>query len=201
MLPLTGIGAKQPITTNISGRLPDLVENACSNLGLVLRQETTVMLADHLRRILNGVTCLLVGAGLFQDVGCQHVTHIVRPVREKSFDRAAPGPGIEDAVALDDEPPGLVECVLVIGGIGAGPLRGLDEEGFRIVGRPNQPGAVSVDVRLEFFIEAPEVREDQAERLGAEEGRACVFECDGACHGAGCFRRLASTNIRRARSK
>ena len=79
------------------------------------------MLADHLRGILNSVTCLLVGAGLFQDMGRQHIAHIVRPMREKPFDRAAPGPGIEDAVALNDEPPGLIECVLVIGGRPIGP--------------------------------------------------------------------------------
>lgn len=53
-----------------SGRLPNLVKDARGDLGLVLRQETTVMLGDHLRRVLNGVAGLLVGAGLLQDVGC-----------------------------------------------------------------------------------------------------------------------------------
>lgn len=48
---------------------PDLVEDSsCGYLGLVLRQEAPIVLGDHLRRVLNGVTSLLVGAGLLQDM-------------------------------------------------------------------------------------------------------------------------------------
>lgn len=73
-------------------------------------------------------------------------------MREKFFDRTTAGPGIEDAVALDDEPPRLIERVLAIGGIGAGHLRGLDKEGPWVSGWPDQPGAVPVDIRLELCV-------------------------------------------------
>jgi hypothetical protein len=41
-------------------RLPHAVQDARSDLGLVLRQEPPVVLGDHIRRILGGVARLLV---------------------------------------------------------------------------------------------------------------------------------------------
>lgn len=135
----------RPPEAGSSGGFPDLVENARSDFGLVLRQEATVVLGHHLRRVLDRVASLLVGAGLLQNVGGQHVAHIVRAMWQKSFDRAATGPRVEDAVTLDDEPPSLIECVLIIRGFGAGYFRCLDEESPGIGCRPDQARAVPVD--------------------------------------------------------
>lgn len=48
----------------ISGCFPDLVENAGGQGRLVLRKEASIMLLDHIRRILNGIARLLVGTSL-----------------------------------------------------------------------------------------------------------------------------------------
>ena len=129
------------------------------------------MLGHHLRRVLDRVARLLVGAGLLQNVGGQHIAHIVRAMGQKPLDCAATGPRVEDAVTLDDEPPSLIERILIIGGFGAGHLRRLDEEGPGIGSRSDQARAVPVDIGLELFVEAAEVREDQTKRLGTEERR------------------------------
>ena len=50
-------------------RLPYLIQNPCSKGGLVLRQEAAVVVGDHLGRVLDRIACLLVGAGLFQNMG------------------------------------------------------------------------------------------------------------------------------------
>lgn len=70
--------------------------------------------------------------GTLQDVGGKHITNVVRAVRQKTLDDAAPGVGIVDAIALDDQPPCLEERILVVGGCCAIDLDGLDEEGPRI---------------------------------------------------------------------
>lgn len=52
------------------------------------------MLGNHVWRVLDGVARLLVGSGLFQDMGREHVADIVRAVRQESGDGAAVGIGI-----------------------------------------------------------------------------------------------------------
>ena len=44
----------------LSGRLPHLIENLRGERSLILRQESAVVLGDHLRRILNGVARPLI---------------------------------------------------------------------------------------------------------------------------------------------
>jgi hypothetical protein len=61
------------------------------------------MFGDHFGRVLDGVACLLVGAGLLKDVGGKNVPHIMRPMRKKTVDRAPPSKGVQDAVALDHQ--------------------------------------------------------------------------------------------------
>jgi len=68
----------------------------------------------HLRGVLNGITCLFIGAGMLEDVGGENIPHIMRPMRKQIFDRAPLGVRIEDAVTLDHEPPGLIEGALVV---------------------------------------------------------------------------------------
>ena len=53
---------------------PNLIKDASSQCRLVLRQKQTVVLLDHVGRILDGVTGLLVGTGL----------PIIWPIRSKS---------------------------------------------------------------------------------------------------------------------
>ncbi len=57
---------------------PNPVEYMCGEGRLVLRQEPAVMLGHHVRRVLDGVARLLVGPGLFQNMGREHVT-VMRP--------------------------------------------------------------------------------------------------------------------------
>lgn len=61
--------------------LPDLVEDLRRECGFVLREKTPVMLLHDIRRVLNGIARLLVGAGLFENVGRQDIAQVVRPVR------------------------------------------------------------------------------------------------------------------------
>lgn len=67
------------------------------------------MLCDHVWRILNGITRLLVGPSALQDVCCQNIAHIMRPVRQQPFNRPALGPWVIDAVALVRRPPRLID--------------------------------------------------------------------------------------------
>lgn len=67
------------------------------------------MLGDHVRCVLDGVTRLLVRAREFEDVGCEHVSDVVRPVRQQPLDGAASSVGIVNPIPLRDQPPSLIE--------------------------------------------------------------------------------------------
>lgn len=75
------------------------------------------MLGDHLGGVLNGVARLLIGARLLEDMGREHVAHILWPVRQQTLDGTAAGVGVADAIALDREAPGLIKGVLAVRGI------------------------------------------------------------------------------------
>jgi hypothetical protein len=79
-----------------------------------------VVLLHHVRCVLDRVTRLLVGAGLFEDMSCQDITKIMRAVWQQSYDGTATDIGIINTIALNDSPPGFVECGGIIGGIQAG---------------------------------------------------------------------------------
>ena len=49
------------------------------------------MLGHHLRRILNGVACLLIGAGMLEDVGGKNIPHIMRPMNAMWHDQDIAG--------------------------------------------------------------------------------------------------------------
>lgn len=71
-------------------RLPYAIEDLRGEGGLVLRQEATIVPGHHIRRVLDGVARLLIGAGLFQNMSGEHIADIVRPMRQKTLDGAAP---------------------------------------------------------------------------------------------------------------
>jgi len=62
-------------------RFPNLIENFGGKGGFVLRQETAIVLSNRVRRILNGIAGLLIGAGLLQYMRRQYIPDVVRPVR------------------------------------------------------------------------------------------------------------------------
>ena len=123
------------------------------------------MLSNHVRGVLNGIARLLIGPGPLEDMGGKDIAHIMRPVRQQSFNRPALGPWVIDPLALYRRPPRLIERVLAVGRVGAGHLRRLDEEGVGIGGCADQPAAVPVDPGLKQFIKAAKAWQDQAERL------------------------------------
>ena len=90
------------------------------------------MVGDHLGRILDRIACLLVGAGLFQNMGGKHIPDIVRSVGKQPLDGSAAGIGIVDAIALDDEPPGFVKGRLIISRVLADHFDRLDEKRARM---------------------------------------------------------------------
>ena len=65
-----------------SRRFPHLVEDLRREGGFVLRQEAPVVLGHHLGGVLDGITRLLIGAGLLENMGREHVPNIVRAVRQ-----------------------------------------------------------------------------------------------------------------------
>ncbi len=75
---------------------PNLIENFRGKGRLVLRQEATVVLLNDIRRVLDGITRLLIRSGLLEDMRCQNIPEIMRSMREQSFDGAAAGIGIVD---------------------------------------------------------------------------------------------------------
>lgn len=80
------------------------------------------MVRDGRGRILDCIARLFVRSGLLEDVRRQHVANRVRPMRQQARDRAAPRPWIVDAVALNCQTPGLIEALLIVGRIAAGPF-------------------------------------------------------------------------------
>ena len=103
--------------------IPHPVQHLGRDRRLVLGQEAPVVLLHHVRSVLDGVTGLLIAAGLLEDMRGQHVAHVVRTMRQQAFDGAATGIGVVDPIALDDQAPGLVERRLVIARGGASLLR------------------------------------------------------------------------------
>lgn len=51
------------------------------------------MLLNHIRGVLDGVACLLVGSGLFEDVGCHDIAEVMWTVAEQYLERTSAGPG------------------------------------------------------------------------------------------------------------
>lgn len=60
------IAARSPQYSHLegSGCFPHLIENAGCQCRLVLRQEASVVLLNHIGRILNGIARLFIGTGL-----------------------------------------------------------------------------------------------------------------------------------------
>lgn len=85
-------------------------------------EKPAIVLLHHGRGVLNGIRSLLVAPGLFENMGREHIANVVRSMRQQTFDGAASRPRVVDAITLDGEPPGLVERILVIAGVGAGAL-------------------------------------------------------------------------------
>lgn len=72
------------------------------------------MLLHHRRRILNRIGCLRIRSGLLEEVRCEDVAHIVRPVRQQALDGAAASVRVVDPLSLDRQAPRLIEGVLVV---------------------------------------------------------------------------------------
>lgn len=134
------------------------------------------MLRDHLGRVLDRVAGLFIRSGLFQDMGRQHVAHIVGSMRQQPLDRTTICPWVVDPVTLDRGAPRLVKGVLAISGICARHLGGFHKQGARVGRGSDQPAAVTLDPCLKQLIEAAKVRQDQAEGFCPEEGRVRILE-------------------------
>lgn len=119
---------------------PYLIQNPGSKRRLVLWQEATVVVGDHLRRILDGVACLLVGPGLLQDMSGKDVADVVGTMRQQALDGAATGVRVVDPIALDRSPPSLVKGRLVVRRILGLGFNRLHEKGGRIFGAGEQHG-------------------------------------------------------------
>lgn len=86
------------VSHSILRSFPNLVEDFSSQGRLVLRQETPVVLLHDIGRILNGIACLLVGSGLFQNMRRKNVPQVMRSMWQEALDRTSPGIGVIDAV-------------------------------------------------------------------------------------------------------
>jgi len=69
---------------------------------------------DRAGNVLDREIGLLLAAGLFEDVLSQDIADAVRPVWQPTLDGAPTGLGIENAIALDGQPPSLVKGGLVV---------------------------------------------------------------------------------------
>ena len=98
------------------------------------------MLLYDIGRVLNGVARLLVGSGLFKDMRRENVPQVMRTMRQQALDRASPGVGVINSIALDDGPPSLVECGGVVGGI--------KEDRERITMESDRAGSAGPDTSL-----------------------------------------------------
>lgn len=63
------------------GCLPNLIEDVSRKRCLILREEAAIMLGHHLRGILDGIAGLLIRASLLENMGCQHIADVMRPIR------------------------------------------------------------------------------------------------------------------------
>ena len=70
-----------PRTLACLGGFPDLIEDSRSQCRLILREKATVVFRHHICGVLDGVARLLVGSGLFENVGRQDIADIVRAMR------------------------------------------------------------------------------------------------------------------------
>lgn len=107
------------------------------------------MLGDHVRRVLDRVACLLIGAGPFQNMGGEHVSDIVRSIGKKARDDSAAVVGIADALALDRHPRGFIEGRLIVGGVLD--FHGLHEQRARVFLAGEEYAAMPVDIRVEVL--------------------------------------------------
>lgn len=74
------------------------------------------MLGDHVRCVLDGIACLFIRSGLFQNMGRKHIPDVMGSMRQQALDHTAAGVGVEDAVTLDGQFPCLVKGRLIVGG-------------------------------------------------------------------------------------
>ena len=130
--------------TSYSRHIPYLIEDSRGNFRLVLRKKAPVVFRHHLWRVLDRVAGLLIGPGLLENMCREHVTHVVWPVRQQTFDRATSCPRVVNTVPLDHGSPSLEKCVLGIGGIGASDFRCLDEKCAGVRRRANEARAVPI---------------------------------------------------------
>lgn len=61
--------------------LPNPIEYLRCHGSLVLWQEPAIMLGDHVRRIMDGIACLLVRTGMLEDMGGENVPDIMGTMR------------------------------------------------------------------------------------------------------------------------
>lgn len=104
------------------------------------------MLLNDIRCVLDGITRLLIRAGLLEVMRCQNIPKIMRSVREQSFYGAAAGIGVVDAIALDHGAPGFIEFGGILCRVQAGCLHRLDEQGAGILCRTKQHTSVAIDI-------------------------------------------------------
>ncbi len=134
------------------------------------------MLLDHIWGILDRVARLLIGACEFQDMRGQHVAYVVRSMGKQARQCAPASVGIIDAVALDCQPPCLIEGGLVICGVRARLLHRFDEQCAGILAITQKHPPMTIDVATNMVIQVEEVGEHQAEWFRSEERRVRILE-------------------------
>lgn len=63
------------------------------------------MLLDHVRRVLDRIARLLIGARQLEDMSSKNVSHVVRPVRKETLDSASTGVRVKDCKFRGNPPP------------------------------------------------------------------------------------------------
>lgn len=121
------------------------------------------MLGDHVGGVLDGIACLFIGSGLLHNMGGEHVTDIVWPMRQQALDHTTAGVGVEDAITLDGKFPNFVKGRLIVDGILAGRLDLLDEQGAGIFRPAKQDSAMPADISIDAEIAVLKIRQDEPE--------------------------------------
>ena len=98
-------------------------------------------------------------------MGREHVTDIVRSMRQQALDHTAACVGIEDAIALDRQLPSFVKGRLIVSGILAGRLDSLDKQRARLFRAAKQDTAMPTDIGIDVEIEILQVGQDEPEGL------------------------------------
>lgn len=100
----------------------------------------------------------------------------MRAVRQQARDRPTACVRIEDPVSLDDQPPRLVEGVLIVGGVCGGSLSGFYEDRTGVGGPRQKYRPVDLDVGLQPAIEITKVGQHKPEWPLCEVGGPGILE-------------------------